>query len=139
MISMKITYNNEKMIIYLFNKKLNLDDYSKLSSEIKNIFLRLIKHYKVKLFGYFKVIIFNNDYCGSFLEIDKIGNFDYEMDIIDLKIIAYRDVPMYFEFDEYPLINVIGNMIYKNNKYYLEIDNNVDIFKYIEYGKITYE
>ena len=61
------------------------------------------------------------------------------MDIIDLKIIAYRDVPMYFEFDEYPLINVIGNMIYKNNKYYLEIDNNVDIFKYIEYGKITYE
>ena len=137
--NMKIINDNDKIIVYLFKCKLAIDDYNRLNEEIKNIFIKLIKYYKLDLFGYLNVTIFHNDISGCFIEIEKLSIVGCKKDIIDLKILLYKNVPMYFEFDEYPLINnKMGELKYENKKYYLEIKNTKDIYKYLEYGKIVY-
>ena len=67
MINMKIEYSNNKIIIYLFKYDLTYDNVSSLNTEIKNIFIKLIKIYKLDFFGYFKVIIYRNKKYGSIL------------------------------------------------------------------------
>ena len=91
MISMKIECNDEKIIVYLHRYKLNIDDIDKLNKDIKTLFIKLIRVYKLPLLGYSKVIIYHNKNYGSVLEIEKIYNSEYNRDIIDLKLIIFKD------------------------------------------------
>ena len=135
---MKIVNDNNKINIFMLENSLNVNNYNELNSEIKNLFIKLIKKYKLDLFGYLKVTVFHNNICGNYLEIDKLYNSGYKEDIIDLKIIVYKNVPVYLEFDEYPLLAIGKKIKCLNNKYYLEIDNSMDLYQYLEYGKIIY-
>ena len=134
---MKIECTDNKIIIYLHRYKLNIDNIEELNKSIKNIFIKLFKVYKLPILGYSKVYIYQNDKYGSILEIEKIYNNDYNLDIIDLKLIIFKDVPMYLEFDDYYFIN--KQMFIKNNKYYLNINNINDLWKYLEFGKVIYD
>lgn len=138
MINMKIEYSNNKIIIYLFKYDLSYDNVNNLNTEIKNIFIKLIKIYKFDFFGYFKVIIYRNKKYGSILEIEKIYSSDYEKEIIDLKIIVKDDIDIYLCFDEYPYL-IDNNYIFVfNNKYYVNIKNIDNIYNYIEFGLPVY-
>jgi len=135
MISMKIECNDEKIIIYLHRYKLNIDDIDKLNKDIKTLFVKLIRVYKLPLLGYSKVAIYHNKNYGSILEIEKIYNSEYNKDIIDLKIIIFNDIEIFLEFDDY-IEN--KNVFLKNNKYYLDISKIDSLYEYIEFGRIVY-
>ena len=138
MISMKIEYKDEKTIIYLYRERLNIDNIDILNKQIKNIFLKLIKFYKMDFFGFSKVKVFYNEKYGSILEIEKIYSNEYNRDIIDLKLVIYRNVKILLEFDDY-YFKDIKNIIMKNNKFYLNINDAENIIDYIEFGKIIYQ
>ena len=136
---MKIEINDNKTIVYLYQYVLDYYDKEKLSKEIKSLFLKLIKKYDLNLYGFNKVSIYENKIYGSILEIEKIGMDNFFPQIIDLKIIIYNDVSFAFEFtDEYDFFS-LSDVKVDNKKYYLDIKDEKDLLKYIEYGKIIYK
>ena len=136
---MKIEYDNDKIIIFLYKQPLYLNDIEKLNKQIKNLFIKLIKNYKIDFFGFFKVIIYNNPQYGSILEIEKINDSDFNHNIIDLKIIVIKNVDIFLEFDDNYFIEEYHKMIYRDGKYYLNIKDISNIMKYLEFGKIIYQ
>jgi hypothetical protein len=97
-----------------------------------------MRRYNIDFYGYSKVNVYHNDYYGDILEIEKIYDTKTMYNMIELKIIVYKNVPMYFEFDDYCFFNRPKEIIIKDKKFYIEIKKNIDINKYIEYGKIIY-
>ena len=139
MIGMKIDFNNDKTIIYLYQDKLDFDNIDKLNKEIKDIFIKLIKIYHLDFFGYFKVHIYENKKYGCILEIEKKFGNEFNIDIIDLKLVIHKDSPFYLEMNDYLFDYKIDNLQVINNKYYVNIDDLDNLNKYIEYGKIIYK
>lgn len=139
MIVMKIENVDNKIIVYLFNEFIDINDIDSLNKKIKDIFIKIMKHGNYNLFGYSKVSVYHNSNYGIILEVEKIYNSEYNYQTIDLKIIIYKNSPMYLEFDDYYFITKPRDLIINDNKYYLEINNNIDITKYVEFGKINYK
>lgn len=133
---MKIKYQSDLIIIYLYKHFLEYDNKDKLHHEIKEIFINLIKNYKLDLFGYFKVDIYENKKYGCILEINKI--YSDNSDYIDLKVILHRNTKFYLVMSEYYFLN-IENVKYHNNNFYLDIENIENLDNYIEFGEIYYD
>lgn len=138
MINMKIELINDKIIIYLYKYQLSFDSTVKLNDEIKSLFIKLIKVYHLDFFGYSKVHIYENKKYGSILEIEKIYNSEFNIEIIDLKLLVHRNTLFYLVFDDYYEFLKDKQMVIKNNKYYVDINLFDNILKYIEYGGIIY-
>ena len=136
MIDMKIEKIDNKVIIYLFNEHVDINDINNLNKKIKDIFLRIMKRGNCDFFGYNKVNVYHNKYYGIILEVEKIYSSESNYPMIDLKIVIYKDVPMYLVFDDYYDFKKLKR---HNGKYYLEISNKVNINKYIEYGVVKYK
>ena len=136
---MKIEFIVDKIIIYLYHDNLDIDDIDSLNKKIKNLFVNLIKKYEINLFGYFKVSIYHNKNYGSILEIEPIYHCEFNMSTIDLKIIIYKNTTMYLEFNDWYFDSIPKNLIVKDHKYYLDINEIDKIEKYLEYAKIKYE
>ena len=140
MIGMKIEFTDNIIIVYLYQYTLNFNDLNVLNKEIKQVFMKLMKKYKINFFGYSEVCIYNNDKYGNILEIEKIyDNSEFNMNTIDLKIIVYKNVPMYLEFNDFYFTKIPKHLIIKDNKYYIDISSIKNIIKYIEYGRINYK
>ncbi len=137
-ISMKIEIKNDKVIVYLYNKLVDISNHDGLNNRIKDLFVKIMKRYNLDFFGYNKVNVYHNKNYGIILEIEKIYNSESRYNIIDLKVIVYKDIPMYLEFDNLYSDNIISEIIVDDGKYYLEINNSIDVNKYIEYGKVKY-
>ena len=138
MISMKIESKDEKLVVYLYRYHLTIDDIDKLNREIKNIFIKLIKYYHLDFFGYSKVSVYYNKYYGSVLEIEKIYNNEFNREIIDLKLLIYNNTKFFLEFEDYPFSKEMP-FVYENNKFYVDLENIDNIYKYIEFGKVIYD
>ena len=135
---MKIECVNDKIIIYLYAIDLFIDNIDNLNTQIKEIIVKIIKKYHINIFGFFKVNIYYNKEYGSILEIENIYSSEYNKDLIDLKIIIYKNVDFYLEIDDNIYLNK-SNYILKNNKYYIKIDQLNNLYKYLEYGKVVYK
>lgn len=133
---MKIKYQSDLIIIYLYKHFLEYDNKDKLHHEIKEIFINLIKNYNLDLFGYFKVDIYENKKYGCILEINKI--YSDNSDYIDLKVILHHNTKFYLVMNEYYFLN-IEHVKYHNNNFYLDIDNIENLDNYIEFGEIYYD
>jgi len=136
MISMKVKYQNNKIIIYLYNELIDVSHLDEINDKIKNIFIRLMKRYDVNFFGYSIVNVYYNKKYGIILEIVKL--YDNEYGTIDLKVILYRNVTMYLVFDDIYFDYRGKNYYYKNKKFYLNVENIDNICKYIEYSDAIY-
>lgn len=138
MINMKIENIDDKVIIYLYNDDIDINDIEALNKKIKDVFIKIMKRGNYDFFGYSRVNIYHNENYGIILEVEKIYNSGMNYHTIDLKIVVYKDSPMYLEFDDYYGFN-LKDVLMMNGKYYLEINNKISIYKYIEFGKIKYK
>lgn len=135
---MKIDFNENKIMIYLYQYSLDYNDVKKLNTQIKNIFIKLIKKYNINFFGLSKVDVFENNKYGCILEIEKIYNNDFfNNEIIDLKIIVHKNISFYLEMDDYLLEEKI-NYETLNNKIYINLKDINNVINYVEFGKIVY-
>ena len=138
MINMKIECIDEKIIIYLYNDNVDINDVYALNKRIKDIFVKIMKYGNYDFFGYSRVDIYHNDSYGIILEVERIYKNEMYYHAIELKIIVHKDVPMYLEFDDYSGFD-LKDIVIMNGKYYLKINNKLNINKYIEFGKIKYK
>jgi len=136
---MKIEVVDNKIIVYLFNENINVNDILELNNKIKDIFLRIMKKSNYDFFGYNKVDVYYNENYGTVLEVERIGNNEFNYQRIDLKIVVYKNAVMFFEFDDYYFDKKPKSLVLKDGKYYLKIDNKLNVWKYIEFAKIKYK
>ena len=135
---MKIENVDNIVIVYLFNENIDIDDIDDLNKKIKNVFVKIMKRGNYNFFGYSKVSVYHNKNYGLILEVEKLSQSETNYRTIDLKIVVYKNIPFYIEFDDYFDFNRKEIKVI-NDKYYIEIDEHVDIHKYIEFGRIKYK
>ena len=134
---MKIKINNEVLIIYLYNRKLNLLNNIELTKNIKDILTNIINHYEINLSGIYNVIIYENNYYGYIIEINKIKEFEYS-DYIDLKIKIKHNHPFYCVFDNYKYVENCNDVYFNNNLYFVNISQLNNVNSIFEFGDIVY-
>ena len=93
---MKIEVTDEKTILYLENYYFKTKDKENLTKEIKDIFIKLIKYYKLNFSGIYEVNIFENNKYGTILEIIKKDELLFSRDLIDCLylLILFHNIPL---------------------------------------------
>lgn len=134
---MKIKIDNDLIIIYLYNIKLNFDNLEVLKTNIKDLLVN-IHNRKINLNGMYEVVIYENNYYGYILEIKNIKEFTYG-DFVDLKLELKRNQEFYLVFDNYNYIEDLKEVFYKNNQFFVNIKNVLNVNKKIELCDIVYK
>ena len=139
---MKVNIKNDNFIIYV-NKYLinyNMKNRKDIEENIKDLLIRIRKIYKIKLSGYYKIKIYQNDLYGLIFECIKEDDLDFFPDFCDLKINILYDSKILLESDDFFIFNNNKKTYKKGNKFYINIKdlNELEIIKLSEFCKIKY-
>lgn len=105
-----------------------------LIEEVKNIILKY--RVKLRLKGFYKVKVFVNEKVGLFIEMCKIDELEYS-NTLDLRILVFYDEDVYFETDDYFVLEGCGKIRFYNNKFYCDV-KNVSILGVVEFGSFIF-
>lgn len=140
---MKITYDDNKIIIYV--NKYIIKDYKysnteEATKEILNIILKTSNIYNISFTGLYKVEAYQNKKLGILLEISKYDDLDM-IDYTDFRIKIYNEYPFLLEFNDYFDIPSYYKPICYKDKYYLHIKDitNNDLLKYSDIYALVYK
>lgn len=141
MIITKIKLDDDKIVLYVINQKIDFDIFckEKIESFLKNIIVKLKKKGH-KISGFYNVNVYQNNNYGFIVEFKKESDLDFFPDLIDLKMNIFYDSDIYLELDDYFLIDRYANKFCLNDKWYVNINNlsNMDLIRLIEFCNINY-
>lgn len=139
---MKVDIKNDNFIIYVNKYLINYDMKNRkdIEENIKDLLIRIRKIYKIKLSGYYKIKIYQNDLYGLIFECIKEDDLDFFPDFCDLKINILYDSKILLESDDFFIFNNNKKIYKKGNKFYINIKdlNELEIIKLSEFCKIKY-
>ena len=139
---MKVDIKNDNFIIYVNKYLINYDMKNRkdIEENIKDLLIRIRKIYKIKLSGYYKIKIYQNDLYGLIFECIKEDDLDFFPDFCDLKINILYDSKILLESDDFFIFNNNIKTYKKGNKFYINIKdlNELEIIKLSEFCKIKY-
>lgn len=139
---MKVDIKNDNFIIYVNKYLINYDMKNRkdIEENIKDLLIRIRKIYKIKLSGYYKIKIYQNDLYGLIFECIKEDDLDFFPDFCDLKINILYDSKILLESDDFFIFNNNKKTYKKGNKFYINIKNlnELEIIKLSEFCKIKY-
>lgn len=142
MIILKVDIKNDNFIIYVNKYLINYDMKNRkdIEENIKDLLIRIRKIYKIKLSGYYKIKIYQNDLYGLIFECIKEDDLDFFPDFCDLKINILYDSKILLESDDFFIFNNNKKTYKKGNKFYINIKdlNELEIIKLSEFCKIKY-
>ena len=141
MIITKIKLDNNKIVLYVINKKVDFDIFSKEKIEefIKKIILKLRKK-DYKIAGFYNVKVYQNNNYGFIMGLEKESDLDFFPDLIDLKLNIFYDSDFYLEFDDYFFVDKYVDIFRLKDKWYLNIKDLSDkeFIQLSEFGNINY-
>jgi len=139
---LKVDIKNDNFIIYVNKYLINYDMKNRkdIEENIKDLLIRIRKIYKIKLSGYYKIKIYQNDLYGLIFECIKEDDLDFFPDFCDLKINILYDSKILLESDDFFIFNNNKKTYKKGNKFYINIKdlNELEIIKLSEFCKIKY-
>ena len=139
---MKVDIKNDNFIIYVNKYLINYDMKNRkdIEENIKDLLIRIRKIYKIKLSGYYKIKIYQNDLYGLIFECIKEDDLDFFPDFCYLKINILYDSKILLESDDFFIFNNNKKTYKKGNKFYINIKdlNELEIIKLSEFCKIKY-
>lgn len=139
---MKVDIKNDNFIIYVNKYLINYDMKNRkdIEENIKDLLIRIRKIYKIKLSGYYKIKIYQNDLYGLIFECIKEDDLDFFPDFCDLKVNILYDSKILLESDDFFIFNNNKKTYKKGNKFYINIKdlNELEIIKLSEFCKIKY-
>lgn len=142
MIILKVDIKNDNFIIYVNKYLINYDMKNRkdIEENIKDLLIRIRKIYKIKLSGYYKIKIYQNDLYGLIFECIKEDDLDFFPDFCDLKINILYDSKILLESDDFFIFNNNKKTYKKGNRFYINIKdlNELEIIKLSEFCKIKY-
>ena len=111
-----------------------------IEENIKDLLIRIRKIYKIKLSGYYKIKVYQNDLYGLIFDCVKEDDLDFFPDLCDLKVNILYDSKMLLESDDFFIFNNNKKTYKKGNKFYINIKdlNELEIIKLSEFCKIKY-
>lgn len=119
----------------LFYNNLDYNNKDDIVDIVKKYIIKL--RYKLNLSGFYKVKVYVNKYVGLFIDIYKLEEIEFSNNI-DLRVIVYLNEDVLFETYDYDLISNYDSIKFYNNKYYLKVDNNINLNNIVEHGKYIY-
>ncbi len=139
---MKVDIKNDNFIIYVNKYLINYDMKNRkdIEENIKDLLIRIRKIYKIKLSGYYKIKVYQNDLYGLIFECIKEDDLDFFPDLCDLKVNILYDSKILLESDDFFIFNNNKKTYKKGNKFYINIKdlNELEIIKLSEFCKIKY-
>ena len=136
---MKIINAEEKIILYLYKNFFSTNNKEIITKEIKDLFIKLIKYYKLSFSGIYDVYVYENKLYGTIIEIIKKDNLLFSPDLIDIKVKIKKDTNIYLKTKDYFVFKDYKSVYYYNNFYYIPIDIiDNDYLKLIELTEIEY-
>lgn len=139
---MKVDIKNDSFIIYVNKYLINYDMKNRkdIEENIKDLLIRIRKIYKIKLSGYYKIKVYQNDLYGLIFDCVKEDDLDFFPDLCDLKVNILYDSKMLLESDDFFIFNNNKKTYKKGNKFYINIKdlNELEIIKLSEFCKIKY-
>ena len=148
---MKVEHVSEYNFYIYLNKyyvaDLELNDKQCVEEYFKKVFINLKNNYHLDIYGYYNIRVYANKQYGIIIDVFKLSNDYFKMpgNKVDMKIMIDSDNKFLYEITDYFLIesykNCIKNIYYKDEKYYLELDDTVDDVFYlylIEHSNIIF-
>lgn len=139
---MKVDIKNNNFIIYVNKYLINYDMKNRkdIEENIKDLLIRIRKIYKIKLSGYYKIKVYQNDLYGLIFDCVKEDDLDFFPDLCDLKVNILYDSKILLESDDFFIFNNNKKTYKKGNKFYINIKdlNELEIIKLSEFCKIKY-
>ena len=137
---MRIIYNKDNFILYIFNNKEIEIDEILIEKYVKEAFLRIKKRYRKRISGFYDVFVYNNEKIGMIIEFKKADDFDFVRNITDLNIIIYNDAEIFIKFSDLFLIKSFNNIYYFDNNYYVDSRciKEKDFYSLIEFSEFVY-
>lgn len=133
---MKIEYIDDNNFYIYLNKfyltNLELDDKQCVEEYFKKIFINLKNNHHLDIFGYYNIRVYSNKHYGLIVDVFKLKSdyFKLSSNKVDMKIMIESDSIFLYEIDDYFYIlsnkQYIKNVFYKDKKYYLELQDEVD-------------
>lgn len=106
--------------------------------------IQFIKDYisKIKtrfnLTGFYKAKVFPKDNLGIFIELIKLDESDFSNNL-DLRIIVYFNEKIFYETDDYYLIENCNSKRYFDGKFFCIVDDCFDdLLSKVEFGRFIY-
>lgn len=119
-----------------FFKDINVDEKEQIVDFVKEVVLK--KRKILNLRGFYKVIVYVNKKVGIFIDITKLEDSSY-FNNLDLRVIVNSNSEVYFETEDYFLIEKAKEKYFYNNKFYALIDEEFDnILERVEFGRFIY-
>ena len=126
--------SNNKFFMFINANYVDSFERDSLTLKVKNVIMKY--RLKLGLEGFYKVKVFVNEKVGLFVDIYKLDDLDYS-NSLDLRVLIFFDECVYFETDDYFLLDGISNVRYYDSKYYCLADS-IDIYKLVEFGRFIY-
>ena len=141
---MKIDFKDNTYIVFLNKYNIIEMDFSNtqvLEKDLKNLLLRLKRHYKIDIKGYYNITVYIDNHYGAVLKIEEDNDYyDYFDDSIAIRMKKVKSKFLY-EIDDISYIDdYIDNI--KDNKIYLTINNGLNEYEYLnllEISNIVYD
>lgn len=141
---MKVKITDENNLIVFLNKLetkgINFTSKDNLEVELKDMFKKLNSVYNIKIYGYYNVSIYIDEYYGVVIDLSK-EDIDYLDDDnnVDMCIVIVEQSFLY-EIDD--LFNIKTGDVYRyKNKYYLKLNNdisNIEMGNLLEHSNLIY-
>lgn len=133
-ISGKNNYN-----IFVNRNYVNDIDFSSKEELVKFIkkFILSIRS-QLNLRGFYKVKVFPHEQVGMFVELIKLDELEFSNNL-DLRVIVYLNEKIFFETDDYFVIEKCNEKRYLDGKFFCIVDDYFDsLLSKVEFGRFIY-
>ncbi|MDD3340762.1 MAG: hypothetical protein PHN72_00970 [Bacilli bacterium] len=144
---MKIECNRLQYIIYMnrfYEKRVSFEEKSALEKYFRKLFRKLNKYYDIELSGYYDIHVYNNDFYGSIITIEKeeYEYYDYFEDKLDMRISVKENSNFLYKLEDcYPLKKGQYPIYQYKDEFYLELNEPLTLLemgKLLEYSTLIY-
>ena len=114
----------------------DLSSKEELAGFIKSFILGIRE--KLNLRGFYKVKVFPHDSIGLFVELIKLDELEFSNNL-DLRVIVYLNEKIFFETDDYFLIEDCNDKRYLDGKFFCIVDDYFEsLLSKVEFGRFIY-
>lgn len=133
-----LDYDNKYYYLFIKNRNLNNSKKDEIEKLLKDVFLYIQDFLHIDIRGFFEVNIYIQNNIGIFIKILLKEEYSLYNKSVDLKIIVHKNEKFYFKTEDYDIISFLNNIYYYNNCFYVKLEDDINLYKFIDFGKIVY-
>lgn len=138
---MKIEQTSEGLNLFLNNKyfkDVNWNDKLSIEEVVRDIFKCIRESFRIKLKGFYKIKVYPNK-IGTFIEVKKIDDDNYDGSEINFRIIVLFNKELYLKIDDFFYVDDSYEKLFYNDCFYVRLNEVEDIIKMIDFGDVVLE